>query len=255
MSWKIEKTELTAVRVRLGKRSPYQFDRRDDVTQDLPDLSVKKVVIFDFDGVLAESVEVKTEAFAELYLSYGKEVVERVVDYHRTNGGVSRFDKFRYYQQELLGLPLIRKEICELSRRFSALVVEKVIVAAEIPGVIAFIELCRRAGVDCALNSATPQAEIEEIVRRRGWDEYFCCILGSQSSKNENLKMILLTCGALPQEAIFFGDAQSDMSAAEGNSIDFVGIGPWMMERYGGDNRFAVYMDFADLLSTEDKEL
>ena len=31
-------------------------------------------IFFDFDGVIADSVNVKTEAFAKMYESYGKEV-------------------------------------------------------------------------------------------------------------------------------------------------------------------------------------
>ena len=52
-------------------------------------------IAFDFDGVLVESVDVKTKAYARLFEEYGEGVVSRVVDYHLTNGGVSRFVKFR----------------------------------------------------------------------------------------------------------------------------------------------------------------
>ena len=53
-----------------------------------------KAIIFDFDGVIAESVNVKTEAFASLYEPYGKDVVNKVEQHHLANGGVSRFEKF-----------------------------------------------------------------------------------------------------------------------------------------------------------------
>ena len=38
-----------------------------------------KAIIFDFDGVIAESVDIKTEAFAELYKYYGDEVVKKAI--------------------------------------------------------------------------------------------------------------------------------------------------------------------------------
>ena len=44
-------------------------------------------IAFDFDGVLVESVDVKTKAYARLFEEYGEGVVSRVVDYHLTNGG------------------------------------------------------------------------------------------------------------------------------------------------------------------------
>ena len=48
-----------------------------------------QAILFDFDGVIADSVHVKTEAFAKIYEPYGKEVVNRVVTHHIANGGVS----------------------------------------------------------------------------------------------------------------------------------------------------------------------
>ena len=46
-------------------------------------------IIFDFDGVLVESVDVKTNAFAMLYAEHGPDVVKRVVAYHQEHGGIS----------------------------------------------------------------------------------------------------------------------------------------------------------------------
>ncbi|MCX5934210.1 MAG: hypothetical protein NTU99_05390, partial [Pseudanabaena sp. LacPavin_0818_WC45_MAG_42_6] len=48
-------------------------------------------IVFDFDGVLVESVDVKTQAFGTLYAEYGDLIVEQVKAYHLLHGGVSRF--------------------------------------------------------------------------------------------------------------------------------------------------------------------
>ena len=83
--------------------------------------------IFDFDGVLVNSVNVKTEAFAEMYRTFGDDVVKKVVDHHLLNGGISRYEKFRYYHSDILGIPSSNNKIKELSIQFSKLVVRKVI--------------------------------------------------------------------------------------------------------------------------------
>ncbi len=41
-----------------------------------------RAIAFDFDGVLVESVDVKTRAYAYLFKEYGQDVVSKVVDYH-----------------------------------------------------------------------------------------------------------------------------------------------------------------------------
>ena len=59
--------------------------------------------------LLVESVDVKTQAYARLFGEYGEGVVSRVVDYHLTNGGISRFVKFRVIYSEILNKPLSEK--------------------------------------------------------------------------------------------------------------------------------------------------
>ena len=65
-----------------------------------------KIILFDFDGVLAESANVKTEAFAKLFESFGEDIVRKVVKHHVKNGGISRYKKMQYYYSEYLNKPL-----------------------------------------------------------------------------------------------------------------------------------------------------
>ena len=60
-----------------------------------------KGIIFDFDGVIAESVQVKTDAFAALYAVNGKDIVKKVINHHEANGGMSRFEKIKHYREPL----------------------------------------------------------------------------------------------------------------------------------------------------------
>ncbi|MDD1661933.1 MAG: HAD family hydrolase, partial [Methanomicrobiales archaeon] len=62
-------------------------------------------LLLDFDGVILESVEVKTRAFRELF-SFRPDHVGEIVAYHMRNTGVSRFDKFRHIYREILKEPL-----------------------------------------------------------------------------------------------------------------------------------------------------
>ena len=81
-------------------------------------------LIFDFDGVLAESVHIKTHAFYKLYEKYGNEIAEKVVKHHKANGGMSRFDKFPYYHKTFLNIELTNEDIEILSNNFSNMVIK-----------------------------------------------------------------------------------------------------------------------------------
>jgi len=179
--------------------------------------------VFDFDGVLADSVEVKTEAFRQLYLMHGEAVANEVVRYHRENGGMPRAEKFVYYQTELLGVPPTEEELEHLSQKFSELVVDAVVNVLEIPGGLVFLQEWH-GRIPMYIDSASPDKELDEIVLRRGLVPYFDGVFGSDRTKVENLRKILDTGGYNPEKVLFFGDALSDYSAAKKCGTKFMGI-------------------------------
>jgi phosphoglycolate phosphatase-like HAD superfamily hydrolase len=180
---------------------------------------------FDFDGVLADSVEVKTRAFAKLFEPYGPEVVKQVVDHHRRHGGMSRVEKFRHYYDEYLRKTLHEAEMVDLCNRFSKLVVDEVVAAPEIQGAEEFLKgWCHR--LPCFVISATPEDEVREIVNRRALNGYFKEVLGTPASKESNLRQLLDKYGLAPAKCLFFGDAESDYRAAQACVVNFLAILP-----------------------------
>jgi len=154
------------------------------------------------------------------------------VNHHRSHGGMSRFDKFRYYHQEFLHLYLNDQQVADLSREFSRLVVDEVIAAKAIPGANQFLEnLCVRKKI-CAVNSATPLDEIREIVNRRCLSQYFTEVLGSPETKLSNLKRLISNNNANVENVVFFGDAMSDYNAAIQCKVDFVGVGDYVFKHH-----------------------
>ena len=178
---------------------------------------------FDFDGVLADSVEVKTRAFARLFEPHGAEIMARVVDHHRRHGGMTRVEKFRHYYSEFLKKPLDDDVMERLCLEFSRLVVDQVVASTEIPGAEAFLAKWHDH-IPCFVISATPDDEIRQIVRRRGLDGYFKEVLGSSASKTENLKRMLDKHSFNPAKCIFFGDAENDYRAAKNCGVEFIAI-------------------------------
>jgi len=187
-------------------------------------INQKSILVFDFDGVLADSVDIKADAFAELYSPYGSEIVEQVVAHHLANGGMSRFDKFNYYHNVYLNMKGVQFDMDGLANQFSKIVMDKVIACPEIPGAEMFIQE-NFLQHKCYINSATPQNEMRKIISARGLQKYFFTVLGSPTSKSENLKKIRKSNPNVPSSGfLFFGDALSDLEAAKNNNFDFIGI-------------------------------
>jgi len=178
-------------------------------------------IFFDFDGVIADSVNVKTEAFAKMYESYGKEVKNSVITHHLANGGISRFEKLKKYHKDFLGIDLSNKQIQQLAAKFHDLVVQKVIDAHFIPGALEFLKKYYLY-VPLYVISATPHNEINEIVNKKGLKTYFQGIYGSPKSKQHWANFIIRINAFNPEKVIFVGDALSDYNAALDCGLYFV---------------------------------
>ncbi len=182
-------------------------------------------IVFDFDGVLVESVDVKTRAFAALYEPHGEDVVKRVVAWHLAHGGVSRYEKFRYFHRAFLGRELDHTEEVELAHRFSSLVEEAVIAAPWVSGALEFLEGWH-ARLPLYVASGTPEEELLRIIGRRGMARYFAGVAGAPRKKGAILRDFLARSGAAPARLLMVGDAMTDFDGATETGVSFLGIAP-----------------------------
>ena len=56
-----------------------------------------KAAIFDWDGTITDSNNIKTEAFVELFQNACPQAAGYIREYQQNRGGISRFEKFRHY--------------------------------------------------------------------------------------------------------------------------------------------------------------
>ena len=181
-------------------------------------------IFFDFDGVIKDSEHIKVEGFVKLYEPYGKDVVNKVLEHHKTDGGLDRYRKFKLYHNEFLGRNIDEKETQELAREYSKLVRERVINAKHIEGAPEFLRLCKERKKICFLVSSTPEDEIKNIIDAIGLKGYFKEIKGSPRKKEDNVKDLIEKYGVDAQKAVLFGDSSNDLRAARFNNINFIGI-------------------------------
>lgn len=185
--------------------------------------SAYDAIVFDFDGTLVDSKQVKTEAFAKLYEPYGEDIALQVVKWHQANEGISRFVKFKYWHEVLLNKPYTDAEGERLSGLFSERVLETIINAPYISGALAFLEAYYQS-IPLFIASGTPEAELLEIVSKRNMTQYFQGIYGSPKTKQAILEQILAKAGYTPQRVLMVGDALSDWEGAQAVGTQFLGV-------------------------------
>jgi len=179
-----------------------------------------EMVFWDFDGVIKESVSVKTDAFEELFKPYGETVQNKIKNHHIENAGISRFNKIPLYLK-WSGKEPTRKKVNEMCSQFGKIVKNKVISSAWVPGVESFLKK-NNEKLKFIIVSATPQDELEDICQSINIDNYFSKIYGSPSSKSSAIKLSMLEYGISPQKCLMIGDASADIDAAKENNINFI---------------------------------
>lgn len=121
-----------------------------------------RAAVFDFDGVVLESADIKTNAFRRLFDGNGAAVA-----YHLDHQGVSRYEKFRHVTTEVLGRAYTAEDERRMGERFSALVLDEVLACPFVPGARELLE--RRAReLPLFVASGTPEDELRTIASARG---------------------------------------------------------------------------------------
>ncbi|WP_029894728.1 HAD family hydrolase [Desulfohalovibrio reitneri] len=183
-----------------------------------------RVLVFDFDGVIMETVAVKTRAFARSVEDFGPEAVDWLTELHLRHGGVSRYEKFRRFYEEYLGRDITQPDIDMLVGRFLQAAEEELLEAPFVTGAREAIEEAHRT-YPIYVASGAPQEELRAICQVKGLTRYFQGIYGSPPEKAELLRRILMESGAQPNETLMIGDSSTDLEAAEAVGTRFYGRG------------------------------
>jgi phosphoglycolate phosphatase-like HAD superfamily hydrolase len=179
-----------------------------------------QVIVWDFDGTIKESIDVKTQAFVQLFDAYGSLIAERVQLHHEANGGMSRFDKLPLYLG-WAGEEPTKDRVNEFGDRFSQLAMQGVIHAPWVPGVESYLRDNPHNQL-FVLVTATPQGEMEEILSALNLSSHFAAVYGAPTDKKEAIAATLAAFDLSPQDCLMIGDARADWAAASANQVPFL---------------------------------
>ena len=195
-----------------------KMDRKTKKILDL--LRSYTTVMWDFDGVIKDSVDIKTKAYESLFMPYGSDVSKLVKVHHEANGGMSRFDKMPVYLH-FAGLKASESVVNDFCKRFSKSVMEGVIKSPWVPGVKEYL-LDSNAQQLFVLITATPQTEIEIILDSLGISRCFKKVFGAPIKKEIAISNVIEFYDLNPSEVLMIGDSSSDLEAAKRNFVPFL---------------------------------
>lgn len=187
--------------------------------------SAYKTLVFDCDGVILDSNQVKTEAFNRVGLQFGSEAANELVSYHLQHGGVSRYQKFEYFWVDVLKRTYDVEKIGDLVSQYALQVCERLLDCPISPNLLDLRKVT--PNTDWMVVSGGNQAELEYIFSERKIAPLFNKgIFGSPSTKDEIINREVAS-GQLKFPSLFIGDSRYDHEVAKRAGMDFIFIHGW----------------------------
>jgi phosphoglycolate phosphatase-like HAD superfamily hydrolase len=180
----------------------------------------RRLLFWDFDGVIKETVDVKTAAYVRLFAPFGAALAARVREHHESNGGMSRFEKVPLYLQWAgeTASPAKVARYCEL---FSTAVFQAVLDSAWVPGAREYL-MANQAVQRFVLVTGTPQVEIERILAILGIAECFVAVHGAPTAKAAAMVGTLAHLDCRGEDSLMIGDSEADFRAAIAANVPFL---------------------------------
>lgn len=182
-------------------------------------------LVFDCDGVILNSNQLKTDAFYQVALPFGKQAATDFVRYHTENGGISRYKKFAHFLKHIAPSTNNTPTLETLLNQYAQHVTDGLInceVAAGLEELRALTPNSRWLIV-----SGGDQNELRDVFSQRGLADLFDGgIFGSPDTKDEILAREIANHN-IQHPALFFGDSKYDHQAASAAGLDFLFISEW----------------------------
>ena len=182
-----------------------------------------KTIFWDFDGVILDSMPIRDYGFAKIFEEFDKNLVDKLLEYHTLNGGLSRYVKIRYFYNILLKKDVSDEKVQELADKFSIIMkTELTNKKYLIKETVDFIEK-NYQNYNFHIVSGSDGKELNYLCKELDLTKYFKTIEGSPTPKNDLVKNILQKYSYNPKECILIGDSINDFDAANINGMKFYG--------------------------------
>lgn len=183
-----------------------------------------KNILFDFDGVILDSMPIREYGFRNIFKDFEDKLVEIFLEYHNKNGGLSRYVKIRYFYEKLLNQSISNNEVSKIAENFSVIMRNELINKKYlIKETVDFLDKNHKK-YKLHIVSGSDQNELRFLCKELDVEKYFISIYGSPIHKDDLVKNLLEKEKYNKSESILIGDSINDYDAAKINSIDFFGF-------------------------------
>lgn len=186
-------------------------------------LDNKKVIFWDFDGVIMDSMPVRSAGFREVLKNYPEEEINSLIAYHELNGGLSRYVKFKYFFEVLRNERITVEQLQDLVSEFKEIMLGKLHNKdLLIQDSLQFI-IDQQKRFTMHIVSGSDGVELNQLCKLLQIDHFFKTINGSPTPKQDLVRQLIEKFDLAQKDCVLIGDSINDREAAMENHIDFIG--------------------------------
>jgi phosphoglycolate phosphatase-like HAD superfamily hydrolase len=183
----------------------------------------KTCILWDFDGVILDSMEVREDGFRKVLTLFPASQIEILLSFHRKNGGLSRYVKFEYFLEQIIGGEKNEEKVQQWAEEFSEIMRKSLTSKGRlIEEVISFIKRNKKL-YHMHIVSGSDGNELRFLCDQLEITEYFKSIHGSPTPKIDLVRILMEEKGYKPEETCLIGDSINDFEASRLNDIQFFG--------------------------------
>jgi len=200
-----------------------------------------KHILWDFDGVILDSMKIKSEGFQSLFVGYDNKILSEIEVYHYAHGGVSRFDKIRYFHEVLLKQTISEEEVIRLANKFANIIEKKLFDKNNL--ILDSVTFIKEYYQDYNFHivSGAEHNELNHLCKVFDLKPYFISINGSPTKKDVLVNNVLDAYQYKNEETILIGDAMTDYNAALKNGIEFYGYNNTDLKKFNYIETFRTF--------------
>ncbi len=218
-------------------------------------MKIYKSIIFDCDGVILNSNEIKTESFRKVLSEFDTNAVKEFINYHKNNGGISRYIKLDYFLTKILPkyseAPVNKKDkLISLLEDYGK-ECKKSLLNCEVAEDLAKLKALTY-NIPWLIVSGGDQKELRDTFKNKNLSKFFNGgIFGSPEKKIDIIKREEKH-GLINYPAIFLGDSKIDYLVAKKLNIDFLFVTQWTdfkeFKSYCKENSIEMISSVSDLI-------